>query len=135
MTSPSSASNTGALRRRLFSSVRSYLGGRKGLFVIGAGALALGIAFNWNWLAAAGLLPLLSVLPCLGMCVFALCMSKDAAIPTNLPAGSDQTMLDSTSAGESALQLVKLPDGSWNMPAPAGRPLPSNSNKRSCDKS
>lgn len=131
----SSASNTGALRQRLFSSVRSNLGGRKGLFVIGAGALALGIAFNWNWLAAAGLLPLLSVLPCLGMCVFAICMNKGAAVSSNLRDTSDQAMLDPISNGVPALQLVKMPDGSWDVPMPVGRPLPSNSNKRCCDNS
>ncbi|RVH28084.1 hypothetical protein CN211_25985 [Sinorhizobium meliloti] len=48
----------------------------------------LGLAFNWNWLVAAGVAPpLLSVLPCLAMCALGLCMnrmsrSRDGALST-----------------------------------------------------
>ncbi|MEY9717818.1 hypothetical protein ABIA22_000308 [Sinorhizobium fredii] len=55
----------------------SWLRGRRGLIVLGALVLSLGLAFNWNWLVAAGVAPLLlSVLPCLAMCALGLCMNR-----------------------------------------------------------
>ena len=105
-------SRQGTLRQRVLGPLRQYLGGRRGLLVLGGGALALGIALSWSWLVAAGLLPLLSVLPCLGMCVFAHCTSKTTSDPANL-----QTSPDLLSGGKDALQLVRTSDGSWDMPA------------------
>jgi hypothetical protein len=53
------------------------LQGRRSLIVLGALALGLGAAFNWSWLVAAGVAPLLlSALPCVAMCAFGLCMSR-----------------------------------------------------------
>lgn len=66
----------------------SWLRGRRGLIVLGALVFTLGLAFNWNWLVAAGVAPpLLSVLPCLAMCALGLCMnrmsrSRDGALST-----------------------------------------------------
>jgi hypothetical protein len=47
--------------------------------LIGAGAAiaVAGLAFNWSWLVAAGIAPvLLSVLPCVAMCTLGLCMNR-----------------------------------------------------------
>lgn len=42
-----------------------------------AAALTVGIGYNWSWLVAAGIAPLLlSVLPCVAMCALGLCMSR-----------------------------------------------------------
>jgi hypothetical protein len=42
----------------------------------GAAAIA-GLAFNWGWLVAVGIAPLLvAVLPCVAMCALGLCMNK-----------------------------------------------------------
>ncbi|MFG1377257.1 hypothetical protein V5G24_20865 [Xanthobacter sp. VTT E-85241] len=50
---------------------------RRGLIVLGALALSLSAAFNWSWLVAAGVAPLLlSALPCVAMCALGLCMSR-----------------------------------------------------------
>ena len=48
---------------------------RKPIVWVGVAALVVvGSALNWNWLIAAGALPiLLGVLPCLAMCAFHLC--------------------------------------------------------------
>ena len=55
----------------------SWLRGRRGLILLGALVLGLGAAFNWKWLVAAGIAPLLlSVLPCLVMCALGLCMGR-----------------------------------------------------------
>lgn len=51
--------------------------GRVGLVLVAAAALTVGIGYNWSWLVAAGIAPLLlSVLPCVAMCALGLCMSR-----------------------------------------------------------
>ena len=43
----------------------------------GVAIATAGLAFNWSWLVAAGLAPLLlSVLPCVAMCALGICMSR-----------------------------------------------------------
>lgn len=39
---------------------------------------AAALVFNWNALAAAGLLPLLAFLPCVAMCAFGICKKEGA---------------------------------------------------------
>lgn len=57
--------------------VQYYLKGPRGLLVLAGTALVAGLAFNWSWLVAAGIAPLLlSVLPCVAMCALGLCMNK-----------------------------------------------------------
>ncbi|QND64685.1 hypothetical protein HB777_12855 [Mesorhizobium loti] len=59
------------------STIRHYLGGRRGQIAAGAVIAIAGLAFNWTWLVAAGIAPLLlSVLPCVAMCALGLCMSR-----------------------------------------------------------
>ncbi|WP_217577276.1 hypothetical protein [Mesorhizobium sp. GbtcB19] len=59
------------------SILRSTFGGRCRLIAAGAGIVVAGLAFNWSWLVAAGVAPvLLSVLPCVAMCVLGLCMNR-----------------------------------------------------------
>ena len=71
-----------SLMRDLTHAARYYLGGRLGLLILAIVAivtLVAGIAFNWGWLVAAGIAPvLLTVLPCLVMCGLGLCMTKMA---------------------------------------------------------
>lgn len=60
---------------RYIRSVR--FGGRRGLIAAGAAIAVAGLAFNWSWLVAAGIAPvLLSVLPCVAMCALGLCMNR-----------------------------------------------------------
>ncbi|CAN7725678.1 hypothetical protein [Mesorhizobium sp. LjNodule214] len=59
------------------ATIRHTLGGRRGLIAAGAAIAIAGLAFNWTWLVAAGIAPLLlSVLPCVAMCALGLCMSR-----------------------------------------------------------
>ena len=68
--------------RDVLSSVRRYLGGRRGLIAAGAAIAVAGLAFNWAWLVAAGIAPLLlSVLPCVAMCALGLCMNQMTGRP------------------------------------------------------
>lgn len=54
-----------------------YLGGRRGLLVLGGIALTLGAGLNWSWLAAAGITPVLvGLLPCAAMCALGLCLPR-----------------------------------------------------------
>lgn len=63
--------------RDVLASIRFYLGGRRGLLALAAGVIVAGLAFNWSWLVAAGVAPLLlSVLPCVAMCALGLCMHR-----------------------------------------------------------
>ncbi len=67
------AANT-SLKRDLLYAARYYLVNRWGLLAVGILILATGAAFNWSWLVAAGVAPvLLSLAPCAIMCALGLC--------------------------------------------------------------
>lgn len=69
-----------SLARDLITLIRYYLGGRRGLIILAVAVvtvLAVGGWFNWGWLVAAGIAPiLLAVAPCAVMCALGLCMKK-----------------------------------------------------------
>jgi len=55
--------------------LRHYLAGRRGLLLLGAAAVGVGLYFSWGWLAAVGVAPvLLALAPCAAMCALGLCM-------------------------------------------------------------
>jgi hypothetical protein len=65
------------LTQDLLYAGRYYLGGRRALLILAGVAVIAGLAFNWSWLVAAGIAPiLLGVLPCLAMCALGLCMHR-----------------------------------------------------------
>jgi len=65
--------------QRFAQAVRTYLTGRRGLIALAAVALIAGAAFNWSWLVAVGIAPLLiTALPCVAMCALGLCMNRMA---------------------------------------------------------
>jgi hypothetical protein len=77
MTTPRS-SQTGEtpLTRDLLYAIRYYLGRRRTQFVLAGLVIMAVLAFNWSWLVAIGVAPLLiTVLPCLAMCGLGLCMN------------------------------------------------------------
>jgi hypothetical protein len=56
---------------------RSMLGSARFWLVLAVVVLVAGAAFNWSWLAAAGIAPvLLAVLPCVAMCALGWCAHK-----------------------------------------------------------
>ena len=66
-----------SLGRDLVAAARYYLGGRRGLLILGGVAVVSGLVSSWGWLVAAGVAPLLlSVLPCVAMCALGLCMHQ-----------------------------------------------------------
>ena len=57
--------------------VRYYLGNRRGLLIGVIALTTLGAWFNWQWLVAVGVAPLLiSLLPCAVMCALGMCMHR-----------------------------------------------------------
>ncbi|MCD1636710.1 hypothetical protein K7H91_23430 [Martelella mediterranea] len=112
----------GSLGRDLLYALRYYLGGRRSLLLLATVALIGGLAFNWSWLAAAGIAPLiLSVLPCVAMCALGLCMNRmtgracqsdqaasttDAGDETALSGGSSQNLLPDDVAGDAQTARV-----------------------------
>lgn len=64
-----------SLARDLIHAGRYYLGRPRVLLMLATIAIVAGLVFNWSWLVAAGLAPILiSTLPCLIMCAFGVCM-------------------------------------------------------------
>jgi hypothetical protein len=56
---------------------RLILGSRRFWLALAAVAVVAGAAFNWSWLVAVGVAPLLlTLLPCAAMCALHLCASK-----------------------------------------------------------
>ena len=69
----SSTSSEAAAQARF----RRYLGGRRGLIFLTVAVLVIGAYFNWGWLVAAGIAPLLlAFAPCAAMCALGLCMGR-----------------------------------------------------------
>jgi len=65
------------LRDDLLRLARYRLGGRRSLVATGMLAGAAATAMSWDWLAAAGLIPLLAgALPCFAMCAAGLCAKR-----------------------------------------------------------
>lgn len=70
---PTNTANT-SLTRDVLYAARYYLANRWGLLAAGILILTVGAAFNWSWLVAAGIAPvLLSLAPCAIMCALGLC--------------------------------------------------------------
>ena len=58
---------------------------RFALYLLSGAGIVAGVAMNWNWLAAAGLLPILAVLPCMAMmsAMMFMCMKDGTKTPTD----------------------------------------------------
>lgn len=64
-----------SLPQTVMALLRHYLGGRRNLMILAVAVLGIGAYFNWGWLVAAGVAPLLLALaPCAAMCALGLCM-------------------------------------------------------------
>jgi hypothetical protein len=112
------------------NALRSLLGNRRFLLVLGAGVLILGLAFKWNWLVAAGVAPLLlGLLPCLAMCALGLCMNKMSSGPSN----TGQASSDTDSTPTAPLQLAAGSGGSPEPQATSDAAIrPSRTAGKSC---
>lgn len=76
-TTKTKSANELTLTESVVALLQHYLGGRKGLILLTVVALSAGMYFNWGWLVAAGVAPiLLAVAPCALMCGLGLCVNK-----------------------------------------------------------
>lgn len=76
-TSTSTRDPDTSLARNALNIAHHYLGGRRGIIVLAAVVVVASLAFNWSWLVAIGVVPvLLTALPCLAMCALGLCMNR-----------------------------------------------------------
>ena len=94
-----------SLTQDVWSAARYYLGSRTGIIAMAVVGLGAAGYFNWSWLVAAGLAPLiLAMAPCGVMCAMGLCMRGGSKSP------GDAQAPQSDSAGEAgqnpALQLA-----------------------------
>lgn len=79
MTTPTTTERPdSSLTRDLVYTGRYYLLSRRGLVVLALVAIIAGIAFNWSWLVATGIAPILLILlPCaVVMCGLGLCFNR-----------------------------------------------------------
>lgn len=75
---------------QLLPAVRRFARSRRGMLFITAAVLAVGAAFNWGWLVAVGIAPLLiTVAPCLVMCALGVCMMGGKKCKTGDSASTD----------------------------------------------
>jgi hypothetical protein len=97
-------SDNAPLTRQLLSVGRHYLSDRRVVVLVAAAAIAVGLAFNWTWLVAAGIAPiLLSMLPCAAMCALGICMMHRAKPqPYSLPRIDNQAASAGSVAGRAA---------------------------------
>lgn len=78
-----------SLTEDLVHALRYWLRGRRWLIALTVPAVLAGAAFNWSWLVAAGIAPiLLALAPCVAMCALGLCMSKKGAKSCSTRQGS-----------------------------------------------
>ena len=79
----------------LLYAVRFYLRDRRVQIVLAAILVGGGLAFNWGWVVAIGVAPLiLSVLPCVVMCALGLCMMGGKSNACQVDANSDVSQTD-----------------------------------------
>ncbi|MGN7754880.1 hypothetical protein [Sinorhizobium sp. 22678] len=66
--------------------------GRRGWILVGLGVAGTGLAANWDWLAAAGVAPiLLSLAPCAVMCATGYCVMCRSKKPADSSATDERT--------------------------------------------
>ena len=105
-----------SLVQGLLSAARYYLGSRTGMIAVAALAPGLGAYFNWGWLVAAGIAPLLiGVLPCVAMCGLGLCMGRKT--PRSRSSESEEAAIGDSSE----IRIAASPQGSNKTPTVADR--------------
>jgi hypothetical protein len=127
-----------SLTRDLLYAGRYYLGNRRGLLILAGLALVAGLAFNWSWLVAAGIAPILiGVLPCVAMCALGLCMNRGSgkscstAAKTPDPAAVDDAVPTSQPVLLDVPREPAAPDPPiGGDPAPLPNPEPQPSKER-----
>ena len=125
--------------------LRQILSNRFVVLAVIGGAIFLTARFNWGWLVAAGIAPLLlSAGPCLAMCALGLCMkggTKSQADAQSAPGGSDsvsnlkppqQLSALSDNAGLDVAYGISSSEGHSGVSSPANKPTTQSGRKGCC---
>lgn len=89
---------------------RRYLGGRRGLILLAVAVLGVGAFFNWGWLVAAGIAPLLiAFAPCAAMCALGLCMSKMGGKSCSTKSNASDQKADAAPASSHSAEATPSP--------------------------
>jgi hypothetical protein len=94
-----------SLTRDLLAVSRRYAGSWRGPSILAGIAVVGGLAFNWSWLIAVGVAPLLlSALPCVAMCALGLCMhrlgGRSCSTDASAPRTSQGSQVGETAAND-----------------------------------
>ena len=90
------------LAQDLWELLRHWLGGWRGLTVLGLAGVVAGLWLGWSSLVAAGFAPLLlGVLPCIAMCALGLCMGRGGRSSRNPHDGKSHTTIVTSAANHS----------------------------------
>lgn len=107
--SRTTASSDGSLARDLLHVARYYLGDRRVMAVLVGATVAIVLAFNWSWVVALGLAPLLvAALPCVAMCALGLCMNKAMGRSCNANTAPPGVEMKNETSGDRA-PSIELP--------------------------
>lgn len=113
MTTPSAETTSASLTRDLLHAARYYLGNRRGILILATVAIVAGTAFNWSWLVATGIAPiLLTALPCAVMCGLGLCMNKLFGNSCEAQSSQPQNAKESTGNASAPANVAATSSGS-----------------------
>ena len=121
-----------SLAQDMLSAARYYLTNRFAMFAIAAVAIGLALKFNWGWLVAAGIAPiLLTLAPCAAMCALGLCMGggkKSQADDQATPRSADLESSVKPPLGLTAMSDGSISGATQQIPSasPTGVPVEAN---------
>jgi hypothetical protein len=124
-----------SMARAATNAARFVAGSRVRLLVLGAAVLGLGLTFNWSWLVAAGIAPvILSLAPCAIMCALGLCMAGMAGRSSDKQPSTPSATSEPDPGLTSPLLLTASSDGSADPPTTAAQPARATeiANTESC---
>ena len=94
-----------SVTQALLRTVQYYLRNRRVLMVLAGISILGGLTFNWNWLVAAGIAPvLISVLPCAVMCAIGVCCVKKSTGQSNSTESSENQPAKAASENSDRLE-------------------------------
>jgi hypothetical protein len=113
--------------RDILSYIRYALGNWREVLGLAVFASLTGLAFNWSWLVAVGLAPiLLGTLPCLLMCVFGACMMCRSGKEQPSAQATDN---EAVSLADSGVSTLRRPSSCCRGSARDTSPVPEQSAK------
>lgn len=96
------------LGQEILRAARYYVSGRRGLIALAVVISLAGLAFNWSWLVAVGIAPILiAALPCAAMCALGLCMARGSGSTCAAESGQTSEPPQSAAANDDSSNVVR----------------------------